>query len=291
MRASSLLKTSHRPLEDEAGYSHIALSYVVPFYFDQPDISPLAELLLSYSKYPAFVLDRVQFVCIDDGSPVRVALPDEIDLNLLLLRIEEDRPWNQPGARNLGVVYARSDKVLLTDLDHEVPPETLAHALAMRSPGRRIYKLARLASDRRRRKPHANTFILSRARFLQLYGYDEDFCGAYGADDLWFLRWQRYHGSKIRYLPSRYFVRLRWPSPGAAPHALVRDRSTNAELYRRKRQACETFGPEHGHSRRFLEFSWRVLVDQRRRKAAAPAASRWWPLRWRWNKLSSSWPR
>jgi hypothetical protein len=182
--------------------------------------------------------------------------------------------------------------VLLTDLDHQVPPETMARAIAMRSPGRRIYKIVRRGADGARRKPHANTFILSRARFLELYGYDEDFCGAYGADDLWFLRWQRYHGSRIRYLPRRYFIMLRSATRGdPGSHALRRDRSTNAELYRSKRRACETLGPEHGHSRRFLDFSWQVALDRRRPAPPSPGGNRWWDLRWRWNKLTSGWPR
>lgn len=273
------------------GYSHIVLSYVVPFYFDQPDTSALAELLLSYSKYPAPLLDRVQFVCVDDGSPVPPVLPEDLDLNLLLLRVEENRPWNQPGARNLGVVYARCDKVLLTDLDHEVPPQTLARLVAAPRPGRRLFKLSRRTPGGQRCKPHANTFLVSRGRFLELYGYDEEFCGAYGFDDLWFLRWQRYHGTRIRRLPRRYFVRLRWSTQDRPVHSLVRDRSINADLYRRKRRACETIGPDAGHSRRFLCFPWRVVLDRQRSTAAPIAASGWWALRWRWNKLVSAWPQ
>jgi len=54
-------------------------------------------------------------VLVDDGSPTPVTLPPDLDLNVLFLRIPDDVPWNHAAARNLGAVYARSDKLLLTE--------------------------------------------------------------------------------------------------------------------------------------------------------------------------------
>ena len=83
----------------------------------------MLQLLRRYASYSGDLLDRLQFLIVDDGSPIPVTLPADLDLNVLLLRIPGDVPWNHAAARNLGAVYARSDKLLLTDVDHEFPQE------------------------------------------------------------------------------------------------------------------------------------------------------------------------
>lgn len=234
--------------------SHIRLSYVLPVYLDGPYIFLLEHLLRTYNAYSRDILDRVQFVIVDDGSPTPVSIPHDIDLNILLLRINEDIPWTQPGARNLGVVYSRSDKVLLTDLDHQIPEQTFAYVLKMRNPKRAIFRMRRIDERGCPIKPHPNTFVLSRARFLLYYGYDEDFSGHYGFDDTMFRRWQRNHGTRFLYLPSSCFCRTQRNST-ICGHHLKRDLAHNRTLAQRKKQLWKEFGPEVGHSRRFLDFS------------------------------------
>lgn len=265
-------------------FSHIRLSYVVSVYFNEGDCTSLESLLRTYSGYSADLLDGLQFVVVDDASPVPATVPPDIPINLLLLRIHEDIPWNQPGARNLGVVYARSDKVLLTDLDHEVPENTLRYVFRMRNPGRTMYQIRRFDDRNKPIKPHPNTFVLSRGRFLLYYGYDEDFCGHYGCDDSVFRRWQRNHGTRFRFLPSSCHIRMRNMSRTGG-HSLARDLSHNKALARKKKQFWNEYGPEAGHSRRFLDFSWRIVEDRCRANAPLPGKRRrlwaktWW---WRW---------
>ena len=52
-----------------AGFGHIELTYVTTFYFNQTDSSSVAELLRHYASYSGDLLDRLQFVLVDDGSP------------------------------------------------------------------------------------------------------------------------------------------------------------------------------------------------------------------------------
>ena len=101
-------------------------------------------------------MDRIQFVIVDDGSPVPVKIPGGLDLNILLLRINENIRWNQAGARNLGVIYSRNDKVLATDLDHEFPPETLQHIVDLPRLKRNIFRLHRLDAQNRSISPPPN---------------------------------------------------------------------------------------------------------------------------------------
>ena len=271
-------------LDREGDCSHIELTYVLAVYFDAGESTALTSLLRSYLAYDKGILDRLQFVIVDDGSPFPVKLPNDLDLNILLIRINEDIPWNQPGARNLGVVYARSDKLLLTDLDHEIPEQTFKYTLTMNNPGRTIFKMRRVDPLNPNRRPHPNTFVLSRARFLRYYGYDEEFTGHYGFDDSMFWRWQRNHGTRFRYLPPSCHATCRI-LPREQGHLLERDLAHNRAIAEQKKRLWKTYGYEAGHSRRFLGFTWNIVDDHRRNNPPAPLRKHplwtrtWW---WRW---------
>jgi hypothetical protein len=263
-------------------YAHIALSYVVPCYFNKQDSSSLDALLRQYAGYSADVLDRIQFVIVDDGSPVPAVIAEDLDLNILLLRIGVDIPWNQPGAHNLGVVMARSDKVLMTDLDYAFPETTLRALIERPSPGTTMYRIGLRTPDGTPRKRHCNTFFCSRARVLRFYGYDESFSGHYGYDDTMFWRWQRYHGTRFRHLPRRIYGTER----RVDYHTLVRDESHNRAIAERKRREMREHGPDAGHSRAFLRFPWEVVLDRARRTPApSPQPNRWWGRTWWWRMI------
>ncbi|MDR2684821.1 MAG: hypothetical protein LBB53_05520, partial [Prevotellaceae bacterium] len=116
------------------------LSYIVSVYFNQADRDHfLTVLLRQYESYPKEIMQYIQFVIVDDGSPQPVALPKDINLNIKLLRILQDIAWNSDGGRNLGVVYAPTSKILLTDIDHDFPPELLAMMLKAKTPTNELY--------------------------------------------------------------------------------------------------------------------------------------------------------
>lgn len=277
--------TSH-PTAAPPGFSHIELSYVTTFYFNQADSSSLLELVRRYASYSKDLLDRLQLVLVDDGSSVPVTLPADLDLNLLLLRIPEDVPWNHAAARNLGAVYARSDKLLLTDVDHAFPEDTLRRIVQLRKLRRTMYMFYRLDEHGAHVRRHLNTFLLSRGRYLELFGYDEEFCGHYGLEDDLFRRWHLHHGTRIRMFRGGP-VRLRPVEREGSYHSLARDRGHNAEVFRGKRRLWEALGPRAAHSRTFLRAPFEVVVDLRR--AAPPAApppslmTRLW-RRWQWRR-------
>ena len=264
-----------------SGYEHIMLSYIVPVYTNQCHGAILERLLRKYATYSRLLLERIQFVVVDDGSPMSVQIADDIDLNILVLCIKEDIPWNQPGARNLGVVYARSEKVLITDVDHEFPEDTLQHLLERTCRSNDAFMLARMEADGERLNPHPNTFLLRRSTFLKHYGYDEELCGAYGYDDLLFREWQKYNGTRFRCLPNQFFCIHRAIDRNSAYHSLVRDDTRNARLAVSKRQEWTEYGPNGGHSRRFLMFTWELTLD-RQITGMLPARKkcRWWKRLW-----------
>ncbi|MGM0439645.1 MAG: glycosyltransferase family A protein [Chlamydiota bacterium] len=266
-------------------FSLLKLSVVIPVYFNQAESNSLTSLLEDYSQYPADILDYIQFVIVDDGSPIPVKIPHDLNLNVSLFRIEKDIPWNQAGARNLGITFARADKVLLADLDHDFPVETLREMIKIKNPGRTFYKMRRMTSSGHPLRSHATTFLLSRGQFLKYYGFDEEFAGNYGCEETWFYKWQRYHGTRFLYLNSKCVARGRDVDREKAYHTLVRDSSYNKVIAQRKKQECQHFGRDAGHSRLFLNFPWKFANEvYRSSDTAVHKEDHWWFRRWylRW---------
>lgn len=264
-------------------HGHIELSYVVPVYQDQEKGGLVETLLTTYAGYARDITSRIQFVVVDDGSPLPVQLPKDLELNVLLLRVCQDIAWNQPGARNLGVVLSRSEKVLMTDVDHEFPEETLRYLVGKKCPPRHMYKPARREWDGEVINPHPNTFLLCRSTFLRYFGYDEEFVGQYGFDDLMFCEWQRYNGTRFLRLPCRYYVVHRKIDREGAYHSLQRDDSHNRRMAERKRREWSTNGYHGGHSRVFLNFTWQRVEELSTAAHPAPRSRLWRPLWWwRW---------
>lgn len=267
-----------KPAKDS---SHIRLTYITHYYLNQDRTETITALLEEYAKYSPDLLDRIHFIVVDDASPLKLAAP-ELDLNLTWLRIREDIRWNQGGARNLGVTYAKSDNILLTDLDLVFPEATLRALVEAEPCGKTIYKF--MEKDRasgKLRKGHPNTFFLSRARFMRFYGYDEEFTGNYGAEDFRFVKFQKSQGSRQKYFDTRYtyFVRTEIDRKRAY-HSLTRDLSANTPVDSRKRFENEHHGHEHGHSRMFLDFTWDIVGQSRRLNVPVASEDRGWKRRW-----------
>ncbi len=269
--------------------SHINLTYITHFYNNQENIESVISLLRHYETMDPWLLDQIQFVIVDDGSPVTYDIP-AFDLNLTWLKIREDIPWNQGGARNLGAVYAKSDKLFLTDLDWQVNEEALRFMVTKPRLGRTIYKIR----EDGRKKGHSNMWFISRARFLRFFGYDERFSGGHGGEDYFFFKIQQYHGSHFRYMPQRCFSTNRSRAEQIdlkrSYHSLVRDPSRNDEIGKKVRHDIATYGPEQGYSRIFLNFTWEILTDRDREIAhyRKPVRRFWKPL-WYWRWLVGYW--
>lgn len=262
--------------------SHIRLSYVTHFYLNQKDAVSVMSLLQRYEKYRPELLDRIQFVLVDDGSPIAYDIPD-FDLNITWLKISDDIQWNQGGARNLGVVHAKSDKVLLTDLDHEFPEETLEYMVKRRQCGRNFFRIHRTG---KKTKGHPNIFLLSRSRFLRLYGYDEEFCGHYGAEDYRMVKIHKYCGTRFPHLPGKYRCFQREDiDRDISYHSLSRDLTYNTPIDSRKKKEILTYGPEAGHSRMFLNFSWKVVKTHHRSISFEREKHLLWKHLWYWRWL------
>jgi hypothetical protein len=260
----SLLHPSrvHEISGNKRSFSHIKLSYITHFYCNQLNISSVYALLEKYADYPTDILDHVHFVIVDDGSPITYE-PPKLNLNITWLKIRDDIPWNQSGARNLGALYAKSDNILMLDLDHEVPAEAMRQLVKRPSCGKRLYKMYREDSDGTRiYSGHSNLFFMSRGRFFELFGYDEEFSGNYGAEDFRFVKYHKACGTLQTYLPKRIRCRERSDIDRTrAYHSLSRDLSFNTPVDSRKKMEIANYGHGAGHSRMFLDFSWDIITE------------------------------
>lgn len=169
------------------------LTLVMPYYQNA------SMLELHYREWaenwPVEAREHFKVVLVDDGSQnapaAAVARPEGLPA-LEIYRIDEDRPWNQHCARNVGAHEAGDGWLLMTDMDHVL---TGPNALALfkrlaRMDSAAIYTLHRIEADTGQPtrndaghlKPHPNSFVLTRDLYWAIGGYDEDYCGTYGTD-------------------------------------------------------------------------------------------------------------
>lgn len=230
-----------------SGNGRLLVSIVIPVY-QQTDVNMLGERLLHYAALPKEVRRKFELVLVDDGSPHAVTLPDA-DLNMTLLRILEDIPWNQTGASNLGVCFAKADNLLLTDLDHTVTPEVLDFMFSKELLLRDVWKFGRVNDDQVV-KPHPNTFFMRKDFFLMINGYDEDFCGNYGYKDQFFGKYTLpQHNANVQ--TAKQCMR-HITADTAREHTLVRCTAVNEQLFHSKQGL---------HSRRMLRFPWKFVAS------------------------------
>lgn len=181
--------------------------------------------LALWRQYDPALLAQLEFVIVDDCStPPLVA--DRQGLNLRLLRVDDDIDWNMPGCRNLAAVQARSDWLLFFDIDNVTTQANIArmvNATPQLDRGR-LHVFSR-HHDGEVVEPHINTFLISRWGFFKAGGYDEDFAGHYGFEDVLFRSlWRRHVGTEVL-LPDIVFQQMGWRT-----NNLNRDTTRNQAL-------------------------------------------------------------
>lgn len=155
-------------------------------YYDNP--SMLALQWEQLSSYPASVLERIEVIVVDDASP-RFPAADVVRPATLpavsIFRIDNDIPWNQDAARNIGAHQASASWLLLTDIDHVIPLPTLTQILDMPREDSALYTFGRIKFESGEpRDPHPNSYLMTKRLYWAIGGHDEDYAGIYGKDYL-----------------------------------------------------------------------------------------------------------
>jgi hypothetical protein len=121
---------------------------------------------------------------------------------------------------------------------------------------------------------------MSRGRFMECHGYDEELSGHYGSDDYRFVKYQKARGSLQTYLPKNIWCFEREDiDRKKSYHSLVRDLSFNSPADSRKRNELAHVGHGFGHSRMFLNFTWKILADRQLDVTVPRPRSRAWKYR------------
>lgn len=156
-----------------------AVTLVYPFY-ENTDF--FATQVSGWRTYPVDLLPYVSAIVVDDGSPVPAILPRNPPFPIRLFRIEVDVRWNWLAARNIGAHHAPDGWMLLTDMDHVVPTETLdALIYGVHRPDT-VYAFSRKEYTDEPIQPHSASFFMTRKLFWKIGGYEEELSGKYGTD-------------------------------------------------------------------------------------------------------------
>ncbi|MES2717799.1 MAG: hypothetical protein V4795_18675 [Pseudomonadota bacterium] len=159
---------------------------------------PVDRQLALWQQFSPALQARLKFLVIDDHSDVPLQV-DKGALDLRLVRVDDDIDWNMPGCRNLAATLAQTEWMLFFDVDNVASEASLLKI---------VDNLPRLDANRlhvfRRTEngvdvePHINSFLITRQGFFKAGGYDEDFSGHYGYEDVAFrMMWRKHVGTEV----------------------------------------------------------------------------------------------
>ena len=157
------------------------LSVVIPVY-NQDDLAVRHVRACASATRPP-----EEVIVVDDGGAVgleKKLARGHWPFRLVYARVLEDIPWNQPGARNIGMVLSTGDVISFEDADHLPGSGYYAAALDVLG-GRQDVTLVRAEREYggKTLAPSKSAWCVRRHAILGIGGYDEDFSGHYGHDD------------------------------------------------------------------------------------------------------------
>lgn len=213
------------------------LTIVFPHF---SNLGMLEEQQKVWMDYPSALRERLHVVIVDDCSP-KGAKPGKKQItatglgSIRLFRLLKKKVWNWLACRNLGAKVARTEWLLLTDIDHVVPKATLERLLDGELDPRNVYRFKRVVAPRpwpympfecEDYKPHNDTWLLTRAMFFdpKVGGYDERLSGCYGTSGEFTDRIRA--ASRAQVLLPEVIVRY--------PREVIADASTLPTVYNRK---------------------------------------------------------
>jgi hypothetical protein len=159
---------------------------------------PVDRQLALWRQFDPALLARLKFLVIDDHSDTPLQV-DRTGLDLRLVRVDDDIDWNMPGCRNLAATLAETPWMLFFDVDNvagEASLQKIADALPRLDQSRlHVFRRTENGVDV---EPHINSFLITRQGFFKAGGYDEDFSGHYGFEDVAFrMMWRKHVGTEV----------------------------------------------------------------------------------------------
>jgi len=239
-----------------------SLTLVLPYF---QNAGMLLEQQKMWSEYASDLKAHFHAIVVDDGSPLEPAEPYVSPTGIAsfqLFRVGVNIRWNWLTCRNIGMAFARTDWVLLTDIDHALPEKTLDKLLTMPLEEDSVYRLGRVDAPhqwpyalldcpvRESKRFHPNTWLMTRAMYDRIGGYDERLSGCYGTDGEFR---DRVHANAraVCTLPSHVLVRY--------SREVLPDASTPPSVFTRKGDVHNDTDLTQRRVRRELIPNWRPL--------------------------------
>jgi glycosyltransferase involved in cell wall biosynthesis len=238
------------------------LTIVFPYF---RNLGMVLEQQRVWDDYPPELKSRLHIIVVDDCSEKGSLSWSDVTAtglaSIRLFRLLKKIRWNWLACRNLGAEMAKTEWLLLTDIDHVVPPGTLNRLMTGPVENGAIYRFNRVTADRawpydlrnlQYHKPHNDTWFLRKRLFFSknVGGYDERLSGCYGTSSEFTYRLQSAASAHI--VLEEQIVRY--------PREVIKDASTSPDVYTRK-------GDEKNDA------------DLKRRKNERDLIKHWKPLR------------
>ncbi len=225
---------------------------IISHYYNYPEM--VLGQIAHWETLPQSFLDQVEFVLVDDCSENCPAfIPTRLDLKVY--RVTTDIPWNQAGARNLGIFNASTEWALFFDIDQRFFGDSmtlvLEHLDQLDIQTLYYFKIKSLidTTSNTSLSHHPSTFLVNVASFKRMGLYDEDFAGHYGYEDLYMPRvWERNGGKRTLFSTPDFFE-----DSSFGTTTLNRDLSRNAAL------ANEKLNSGTINSVGILRFRWEMI--------------------------------
>jgi len=235
---------------------------IVMAYYENPKMLRLQ--LHEWRMYRETDKMALSAIIVDDGSPRNPAEPiirqhGECGFPISLFRIKENKPWNQDGARNLGMKHC-TGWALMTDMDHMLARHEvggLRHVISHEAVAGSYYMPQRKEFDSSPLHRHANSYVMLAEDFWKMGGYDEDFSGCYGSDG----NFRKCMKAGLRELATDRFYLTRWP-PSAISDACTHDWGRKDSPYHRSNFVvleAKSRGPAY-RAKDHFRFNWEQVL-------------------------------
>lgn len=246
---------------------HRELTLVLPHF---QNLGMWAEQQKVWASYRPEMRERLHVIVVDDCSPEGLyPTPESVTVeglaSLRIMRLQEKKRWNWPACRNLGAKLATTDWMVLTDIDHVIPPSTMGTILNMKLDPFSAYQFERVTATKTwpyermectDYKPHNDSFLLTRGLFFdhRVSGYDERLSGCYGTSGEFR---DRLKNASKKHLQGKDEL---LPCPIVRyPREIIADASTHPSVYTRKGDPENDAELSRLKAERNKEIGWRPL--------------------------------